>query len=116
MEYYIMNNHIIDNYMIKCYKNTDNKFDEEYCYFCDIEDDKIYYINNKEFQCYPVLPKKYCKIIKNVYTILQKNKDKGDNVTEKKYFENSNEYANNDKLTIIIRVLFFIVFCIIVFS
>ena len=115
MDYYIMNNHIIDNYMIKCYKNTDNKFDEEYGYFCDIEDDKIYYINNKEFQCYPVLPKKYYKIIKNVYTT-SKNKDKCDSVTEKKYYENSNDYTNNDISTTIIRVVFFIVFCIILFS
>ena len=104
-----MNCYTIDNYTMKCYKNVD----EEYGYFCDIEGDKIYYMNDNNVQYYPIPQKNNYKIIVQSLPTIRENDEKDleicDVLTEQKYYENSNIYINDDKITVIIRVLFYVV-------
>ena len=117
-----MDCYTIDNYTMKCYNNVDNNVDEEYGYFCDIEGDKTYYINNNEHvQYYPIPQKNNYKIIVQSLPTIRENDEKdveiGDALTSQKHNENSNIYTNIDKsLVIIIRLLFYLVCCIMILT
>lgn len=114
-----MNCYTIDNYTMKCYKNNDNKIDEEYGYFCDIEGDKTYYMNDNQTQYYPIPKKNNYKIIVQSLPTIEEDLEKCDIFTEQKHYDNSinsNIYINDDKIKVIIRVLFYIVCCIMLLS
>jgi hypothetical protein len=117
-----MNYYTMDNYIMKCYKNIDEKYgvDEEYGYFCDIEGDKIYYMNDNNIQYYPIPQKNNYKIIVQSLPTIKENDEKDlelcDTLTEQKYYDNSNIYINDNKTMVIVRLLFYVVCCIILLS
>lgn len=110
-----MDNFIMNHYMMKCHKkyvkNSNENLEEEYGYFCDIENDKTYYINDESPQYYPIPKKNNYKIIVPTLTTIEENKNKYQKDCDNSDNSIVDANATNEKTIIIVRVLF----CILVF-